>query len=548
MSEIEEDIKDIVLLVFNKSFKIDIIPIKKTKKTEVVDDPEKEFKNIFTEIVTSKFLETNDIIVNFLKKVYTTFEKAINFYNILNNYKNDEIFFVYKGGNVLRIIAKESMNELPGRVYEVLNEHFGKSFQKSDADFSIYIKPDLPNFDQIIQEIKILSYLVLNFIRDQFLNNLPNYFDFFKYNYEEQKKILEKSLGNLNKSESIKNHENEYFGIEFLAVEFRNVFSALPLLDEKLFEIIKNDKLDIIKSGSGREDSGITQDPNDLDYHIMYKIPPLHMAKNIDPKFKEKLITPKKKNISEFYLTVNDTLKFKTAELIRSFYLLRMKLNFKTYFQKNGKVSSLNIPGEVIDVSISNKDGTGIKEFFESLEKNITVYSFEKENFKFRSYTIDYLIHDLEEIMYYQVLYPWEDPKYAKRINRLIYLYFIKLLMNKVQLDEKITYLYNLRSEIRTIQKLAKNKNKTIINQKLLEFSKKNKKFDDFDRLIKKIIRIVEIGFDETKFVDFLEIINTNINVLIDSLGVEKEYIKTQGRIYDKNIYDFSQFGGITKS
>ena len=52
------------------------------------------------------------------------------------------------------------------------------------------------------------------------------------------------------------------------------------------------------------------------------------------------------------------------------------------------------------------------------------------ETISISSYTIDYLIYDLEEILFNENMFPWEDKKYYKRLYRLFYMYFVDIFIN----------------------------------------------------------------------------------------------------------------------
>jgi len=100
----------------------------------------------------------------------------------------------------------------------------------------------------------------------------------------------------------------------------------------------------------------------------------------------------------------------------------------------------MNIPGELIDLSISRFDDNRIKKFStKKVEEMYAEYNFDGlDNFKFCSYNLEYLILDLFEVIYTDNELPWQDVKYEKRLYRLFFFSIIELLsLNANELDLK---------------------------------------------------------------------------------------------------------------
>ena len=140
------------------------------QKNEKLVEPTKELKGVLTDFIITNFIDLPTQSQIFLKIVYQTFEKAITNYNAAKGYKPDDIFFVYKGGNLLRIVELKALNQLPGVASTVLNDYYKDSFKKSDADFSIYINPKFPEpqFRKIFEDMTNLAFLLLNHLRNIF--------------------------------------------------------------------------------------------------------------------------------------------------------------------------------------------------------------------------------------------------------------------------------------------------------------------------------------------------------------------------------------------
>jgi len=152
-------------------------------------------------------------------------------------------------------------------------------------------------------------------------------------------------------------------------------------------------------------------------------------------------------NSNMHYITINSSINSLIGEShFVQFYLYRIKLNVTLSHiinvdrNNNKEVSNLNIPSEFIDISIPKfndlclakfrkkiYNGGLINNFFSKLsfnngtKKNILIYN------------IHYLIEDLNIVLFGQnSSIPWIDPKYDKRIKRLILLSFIFFIKNSL--------------------------------------------------------------------------------------------------------------------
>ena len=112
------------------------------------------------------------------------------------NLPKDSIIFMYKGGNILRIIQKAFLYELPGESRKILNNFYSQFFKRGDADFGIYLKPDLKDYQQIYDEVTYLSYYLQSKIRSYFLNNKMDFFSIYKYSSSYLSKLLREKIYN----------------------------------------------------------------------------------------------------------------------------------------------------------------------------------------------------------------------------------------------------------------------------------------------------------------------------------------------------------------
>ncbi|XWV26754.1 hypothetical protein QJ857_gp0300 [Tupanvirus soda lake] len=421
-------------------------------------EPVKELKGVMTDLVVYEFLKTPLQLCNFISLVFTTFDQAIKTYNKAKGFSDKDIFFVYKGGNILRFISNKVFYMLPGRVKDDMFSYYRDAFKKSDADFSIYINPLLDNFDQAFDEITIIAYFVQNYLRNIFLENPKKYFDYYNLSDSAKRDLYLTYLDKLNNAEVVKT------GVipgKFLALWTPDVDIGKKYIPKKDFEIFFEK---IAKILQGTNNITKSADPNKKSITTFVNLKPIHLE-----EFEEKELANLAEsqldiygNISqsEIIVSVNRTTTFLAHGGIVSFNLVRTKVSFNAIRDVN--LNSLGeqppevseylvdrLDGELIDVSITNKQDYNVKHFFENVDKYIVEYKLEEGecNMPFRAYSIDYLIEDLENILFVQNEYPWDDPKYAKRLKRLIFMYYLSLFLSGdfENNRDRIRYLYSLK-------------------------------------------------------------------------------------------------------
>jgi len=383
--------------------------------------------------------------------------------NFRDKYKLQEkdVLFIFKGGNILRIIAKDFFLELPENTSRNILDFYRPFFKRSDADFSILVNPNLPHFDKYSEELAILCYDEQVKIKKIFLENEMRYFDLFCYN-DSYNRIL---------------------------------FSDLI---EKLN--VKNISLGKIFYKKG----------------INYKHPDDFEFVTIDG-------TPTKKKLDEndsyLFTSINNTFDEVSESGWRTkFNLIRTKVRF-IVTDKRGK--NKNIDGELIDVTIANKESSEIIPFYKDIDKNISVYTLKRKNeeVKFYSYSIEYLIKDLEKILFLQGEYPWNDSKYIKRLNRLIFLYFIDLFSKVENSNTRLEILKDASS---------------FLDGKKVDIENNIKIADLFKYILKTEEKID--SKNKGNLDEMLNVINENLTFLIESLENIKVYCKTDGNVSKEDI------------
>lgn len=407
----------------------------------------RELKNFFTDVVTEYILDS-DKLFNLLYLINTLYTTTINKYILCNNLKDDDIIFIFKGGNVFKLIAEKFWMELPNQaMYKFISE-YKPYFKKSDLDFSIYINPNL-NI-KILSEITLISYHIQLIISDILHKNKNLFFKWFKYNKNYQKCLLDKLLIDLNKLNILQDENSIYYNKKFDKIDFDI---------SNNYENQKNKYITFLN-----ENEDITS-LEDLDNNSI-------VSQNI-----------KTNNNTDFmYTSINNALKIHTNNRVLEFNLTRTKINFNIYLNNN----NLFIGGELIDVSIGHD--IAAEKFYKNKKKYLDTIKLNKndESFSINIYSYNYLYNDLKFILFETVYFPWNDIKYGKRLYRIFYFTFIDLFINSKSIKnkniQKILQYYTLIYEI--IKNFNNNTfNKTTINRISKLLSKKK-----FDIIINNIV------------------------------------------------------------
>lgn len=563
----------LVEFITNKKF---IVPLGNINNAEIrfkqddeFIDVDKGIKNILTDFVSNYFFSSDDTIFMFLNIIQTLFNNALNIYIDTKGLEKNAIFFIYKGGNVLRLIAQNYLHKQSLAVH-MLDKIFNKYFKKSDADFQIYIKNGIhENMEEIRDDICKLTYLLLNKIRNLFFISPDSYFNYFKFDDAYKKDLLENTLNEINSH--INDHDNVYRGKQFVKIDMDNISygeidpSYEIQKEENNIEYITSN-FNTLKNENARQDFSINK-PDGDDYIYLTSIPYLHHSvnkyKNIEDTHVQELLYSDI-NFTNFYISYNKSLEFRIPGNIdiTKFDLIRMKLNFRLYYdvdtpQKQYKTRSF--AGECIDVSIPHYSTIIDRDFFVDDDintLNIKTFTYKNNNddiLIFRSYSINYFIKDLEKILYINSLYPWDDTKYKKRLYRSLFLYTI-LLFNEIESTQLRTDIINniihvletihtpemLDNPINIINLIDTNEfdNSHKINNILTKIKQINQTYlDDENRLIKQVLFQNGINNFITTCRDYLETIRIIINDL-DKFSLKK------GSIKEKELYELSHIGG----
>lgn len=432
-----------------------------------------KFKNIVTKFIVFEFYKNLNTTYKFFKLINDIFNEGINHYISQKGLPANSINFIFKGGNILRLVVETYINELPGNARNRIKDIVNTNFKKSDADFQINIKDLTPDKTvaemQIIEEeVTTLAYLLLYRIRNEILTNQKSYIDFYNLNFDSKKILLNKLLDTLNSVKRRNSAVDDPFELNNTNYNFTNItFDNVSLRNspELIVRVADENKYEIFGTEPGkdtRKDFSISiEDSNPRRFHLNI-LPYLLLFNNndISNNLHEKKLDQdiyKDRSDTNFYISVNKT--------IPDFILVRMKVSMKLEYS-NGVENMFSIfPGEFIDVSIPRYTET--TKYF--LPETLKEYEIKGNNpFKFKSFSNDGFIKDLIETLDFNKNdgeLPWDRPKYDIRLNRLFVLFFIDL-MTKLSNDNCIMIINLL---IQTFNDLIPIRDQYNINHNLNE-------------------------------------------------------------------------------
>ena len=199
-----------------------------------------------------------------------------------------------------------------------------------------------------------------------------------------------------------------------------------------------------------------------------------------------------------------------------TFDLLRTKFNIcisdifiKKYLPNTWTTQELNIPSEFIDVSITDSSDTSYEHYIHahnkvSLRLTVPLNNPIIDTFEVESYNLLYIIDDLNNMLWNQHFCPWIDPKYGKRISRLLFLFGVQ---NKARNLLIINNLYWLISDIVNYIDNGRQYGDLINLLQLLKFNNPLTYINDF---VRKMNDIHNKGMSYSKYILYNETYRRN--------------------------------------
>ena len=551
---------DLLMSSISPNLKSDI-PFTNRNLNEIDDNDKNAFfyqKKVFadevTKVMSNGFLFNDNnqhVIANFQELVNNTFNDKIREYKEANALPEDSIYFIYKGGSAMKMLFEKYKNQLKGNYRHILK--FDDFFERSDADYSIYIDKSLGErkYNQILCDMNSITNHILTEIQKLLSANLEIYCPINNVTDKQLRELLEKCNETLNEKRiellDIGAEIDKFIGIGF---NDKQIFPQrrIPILDEsrvhsfkqavgrdydlseppatksiKLKSFMENGEIEIIRKNFIIK----------VDYQGNINVPiPAITYLNKDP------INP-----NGIYYYLNETNKFsRNGTNITEFNLHRLKINTILYYRtNNGQFGFLSCPSELIDVSIStyknwNSDGLVFSDIIQQ-------YNY-INRFSFYSYSLYGFIDDLMKGIFKESLYPWDlGPKYEKKVKRLIILLFIYLYEN----------FKNVGQICRTIPISFENQYFTIdslVMQNLTLIKKDGNKLNVFeDRILSKfynymeelkskmpLFTMIEINKNYKIFLEYFEILfwldndNTPVDSESNYLEMLNKYLKYKSK------------------
>lgn len=381
-----------------------VFTIKSSTDSGKLEDPSRFIKDFNTDLVVENFFKTPDTLFNFLRFVYQKVDRKIAEYRTKNNIDDNGIVFIFKGGNVMRMIANNLLYHLRPDARDLLKERYAPFFKRSDADFGILINPDniaQLRYEKVMDDMINLAYESLNEMRVEFEKSPAKYFNFFQYNNEYASQLFADALKRLNESEALKDPENKtWLGSKFLQYQLNDV--------------------------RGNKDI-------DCDYHGQFD----YQTKFSDADTKVVISTRLNDKPNWIKNTVNQALEFYSDEAKTKkvkFNLVRSKIQIQLAFQKPGQAMQQFIEGaEAVDISLSDREDYRMTpEFWKNIDHDLAFYvlKFDKTNeeFKLRSESMAGVFKDLHDVVFGQFDRPWSGKKWEKRVNRMFFFSIVEML------------------------------------------------------------------------------------------------------------------------
>jgi len=443
--------------------------------TEKAVDDLTELKGIATDIVTNVFLTDSECMYNFLGLIVNRFERAIRTYIRMNRLKEGDIFFIYKGGNILRIISNDFLRELPRSANLIIQNYYEPFFKKSDADFSIIINPDLPNFYTIQEDMTLISFFLQGEIRNVIENSKTDYLAIYKYRPEYREVLLRSYYEKAMEAECFRDDTNSLYGSRMRGIVLKNTVIGdtsrrYDMRDDFIIQFMDDkdiEKMRRVQSQSRSKNRTKSQSRSKNRTKSKSRSRSKNRTKSRSHSKNRTLPTdPNQRYTVQYEVGSNDSIMTvqsnttiekpvvtkKGDKYLIKFNLIRTKINFNFVIEtKRGGIQGFNIGGELIDISIPHKDDNKSTHFYHEYKKHVQMYKLsypEKPDFLFRSYKYTYLISDLEYILFIYVDLPWEDNKYLKRINRLFYLYVIDMFIKLPDVGKLKKFLIALMDNV----------------------------------------------------------------------------------------------------
>lgn len=466
--------------------------------------PKLFIRDILTEYTVMNIFEHNSqmklihIINSVMKSMYDQFYEATGI----------KIYFIYRGGNILKMYKNSFESILPGKARKIFEEEFKDYFKNSDIDFYTVIDKNdkLSRYELlgINNYIQMMCYYGIYVARIFVMNNF-NLFEFCKFNTIALKQNFQDLLDKMNrdklKSQYKEVQEANFIGLgfnEFMHMEEGykiNKILKLPsykIIDEFIHNV---DDISVFENykkfkKSGRYDINITPGEGYTDLNtISYKQKNL-FTEDFTNDMKELV---DKDKIFDYYITNNNEIYIKDEYV--DFSLVRLMINYVVVYEREGQYGLTNASSELFDLSIGHPQD---KMYSVYTADAIVPYKFKYDGDKEDEIyipAIETTITDLTKILFEN--FPWESVKYEKRLYRLLILLFVSEFRTHTldQMEKLLTSnkkrAYKDDYDI-TFETLLY-RNEEIKNKVPPKYKKEYKQYiDRYDEIMNKLLNIID--------------------------------------------------------
>jgi hypothetical protein len=188
------------------------------------------------------------------------------------------------------------------------------------------------------------------------------------------------------------------------------------------------------------------------------------------------------------------------------------------------------------------RDDVTVKNFFDNPNRSahITEYTLEFDGkiSTFKSYTLLALIHDLERMLFIDNKRPWDDRKYAKRVNRLFYLLFIDVFMTIDNGKERLQIFHDLKNHV-FAQPLNNITNG--IESFMGIYKRQDWALGEFLHFLSTLAsKSFTSDDDEQSMVEMMNLFVENVEFVIQTIQGIRQYCQKDGTITSQNLYSGS--------
>jgi hypothetical protein len=481
--------------------------------------PKLFIRDILTEYTVNNIfkIDTQNKLIHIMNKIMKSL------YDQFYKETNIRLYFVYRGGNILKIYKNNFETILPGNARKILKKEFDAYFKNSDIDFYTVIHRHQRFSNEKLLEInryiRTMCYYGVYIARIFIMNNF-NLFDYCRSNTIAINQDFDLLLDKINESKEnseIKDiKESKFIGLGFnrymyikpdtgikiddilnLSEENKNNEFTKGADDIAVFDNYKKYRksgrfdinIDTIESSDDIKDDNVDVNINGINY-----IQENMFLKDFKKDMKNLL---SKNKIFDYYITHNNQI-FNEEESI-DFSLVRLMINYVAVYEKEGKYGLTNCSSELFDLSIGHPRD---KMFSVYTEKSIVPYKFkynendEKKTDMIYIPDVDTTIVDLIKILFEYKEFPWEDAKYKKRLYRLLVLTFLNEFSKKTVPEMirlvKSKKMRKYRDEYDTTFETLLYRNEELKNRVPKEYQQEYKEYlESYQEIMNKILNIL---------------------------------------------------------